>query len=153
MARQDWHNYFMTIAHAVATRSTCNRKAVGCVLTIDRRIIASGYNGSIPRGAHCDDVGHDLVESLGADGVLRPNCVRTTHAETNAIAQAARFGAATDGAIAYVNTFPCWPCFKVLASAGVKQIYFDDEYRRDDRVERGAQCSEILICGPGVWKV
>ena len=145
--RLGWHSYFMRIAHEVATRSTCDRKAVGCVLVRDRRIISSGYNGSVPGADHCDEVGHDLVASGTGQ-----NCVRTVHSEINAVAQAARHGVALDGASAYVNTFPCWPCFKVLVSAGITHIYFDDEYRVDERVTECARQSNIGLHGPVVWQ-
>lgn len=125
--RQSWDSYFMKIAHEASTRGTCDRKKVGCVLVRDRRIIATGYNGSIPGALHCDEVGHDMDEG--------GHCVRTVHAEANAIAQAARFGTPLLGAVAYVNTFPCWPCFKLLVTAGVRVIAYDAEYRRDARVE------------------
>ena len=153
--RQSWHQYFMSIAHTVATRATCDRKHVGCVLVVDKRIIATGYNGSIPGAPHCDEVGHDLVTSVirmdGEVPVTGANCVRTVHAEVNAIAQAARNGAATKGADAYVNTFPCWPCFKTLALAGVTRIFYDDEYRNDERVHAAAIASGIVIAGPKDW--
>lgn len=123
--RKSWHEYFMAIAHEVATRATCDRKHVGCVLVMDKRVVATGYNGSIPGQAHCDDAGHDMEDG---------HCVRTVHAEANAIAQAARFGVKLEGATAYVNTFPCWQCYKLLALAGIAEIVFDDNYRNDDRV-------------------
>ena len=129
----------MNFAHAAALRATCDRKHVGCVLVVERRIIATGYNGSIPGAEHCDDVGHDMVDG---------HCVRTTHAEVNAIAQAARFGAATAGADAYVNTYPCWPCFKVLAGAGIARVIYDDSYREDERVRDGA-----LVAGIEVFQI
>lgn len=126
MPRESWDRYFMRIAHEVSSRATCDRKHVGCVLVRERRIVATGYNGSVPGAPHCDDAGHDMDEG--------GHCVRTVHAETNAVAQAARFGTPLDGAIAYVNTFPCWPCFKVLVLAGIRVIVYDAEYRRDERV-------------------
>jgi dCMP deaminase len=134
--RQGWDDYFMTIAHAVATRSTCDRKHVGCVLVREQRIIATGYNGSIPGAPHCDDAGHDMDEG---------HCVRTIHAETNAVTQAARFGIVTYMAYAYVNTFPCWPCFRVLASAGVIRIVYDDDYREDPRVRAAAREACVML--------
>lgn len=148
--RKSWSQYFIDIAHEVASRSTCDRKHVGCVLVIDKRIIATGYNGSVPGAEHCDDAGHDLVESVGADGLLAPNCVRTVHAEVNAVAQAA--GAGTKGATAYTNTFPCWGCFKVLVTAGVACIVFDDAYRPDARVRAAAGAAGISLIGPDEWK-
>jgi len=117
--RVDWDTYFMTIAEQVATRGTCNRKRVGCVLVKDKRIIATGYNGSISSAEHCDDVGH-LMENN--------HCVRTIHAEVNAIAQCAKYGVSCEGATCYCNTLPCWNCFKSLVNAGVAKIFFRDSY-------------------------
>lgn len=134
--RLPWPDYFMNFAHAAAARSTCDRKHVGCVLVLERRIIATGYNGSVPGAEHCDDVGHDMVNG---------HCVRTTHAEVNAVAQAARSGAATKGAEAYVNTFPCWACFKVLAAAGIASIVYDDLYRVDARVQDAALLAGMTV--------
>jgi len=120
----------MKIAHAAAERSTCDRKHVGCVLVLENRVIATGYNGSVPGAPHCDDVGHDMVDG---------HCVRTIHAEANAVLQAAKNGVATKGSFAYVNTFPCWRCFSTLVAAGVEKIFYDAEYRKDPRVERVAK--------------
>lgn len=136
-SRQSWDEYFMKIANEVSTRATCDRKHVGAVLVLDHRIISTGYNGSIPGAAHCDDVGHDIYEG---------HCVRTVHAEANAIAQAARAGVRTIGAICYVNTYPCWQCYKLLALAGIRHIIYDKEYRPDPRVEE-ASCSALASQG------
>lgn len=84
--------------------------------------------------------------------MFKDHCVRTTHAEVNAIAQAARRGVSTRHASAYINTFPCWNCFKVLATAGIEKVYFDDEYRRDERVESAAKDMGITLIGPNAWK-
>ncbi len=123
-ARVSWDHYFMNIARTVATRATCDRKFVGAVLVRDRIILATGYNGSIRGLPHCDEDGH-LME----DG----HCVRTVHAEANAIVQAARSGVRVDGADAYVTASPCWGCFRLLANAGVRRIVFGEFYR-DPRV-------------------
>lgn len=166
-SRKSWHAYFMDLAQAASTRATCNRKHVGCVLVVDKRVIATGYNGSIPGLPHCDDVGHDMhgqhcerckhpldgTEPRDhCDGVsgrvhmpTGGNCVRTVHAEINAVAQAAVSGVSTKHAIAYVNTYPCWHCFKVLASVGVTAIYYDQEYRNDERVEAAAKEAGIRL--------
>lgn len=137
--RADWDRYFMTIAHAVSTRATCDRKHVGCVVVLERRIVATGYNGSVPGAAHCDDVGHDMVDG---------HCARTVHAEANAVAQAARHGIKLAGAGVYVNTYPCWPCFKLLALAGVREVTYDDAYRNDPRVAEAAAQAGIKV-----WKL
>lgn len=118
--RATWDQYFMNIAKEVATRSTCDRKFVGAVIVRDRNILATGYNGSIRGLPHCDEVGH-LME----DG----HCVRTVHAESNAIVQAAKNGTAIDGAGIYVTASPCWPCFRLIANAGMMRIVFGEFYR------------------------
>ncbi len=145
MTRPTFDEYFMTIAHAVSKRGTCDRRRVGCVMIRDGRLLTSGYNGALSGMPHCDDVGHDLVESVGPDGVLRPNCQRAVHAEANAISQAARFGVSVSGATAYVNTYPCWPCFRIMAQAGVNEVVYDDEYRIDERVAAAASAMGISV--------
>jgi dCMP deaminase len=122
--RVDWDDYFMSIAREVATRSTCDRKHVGAVIVRDKMILATGYNGSLRGLEHCDEVGH-----LMQDG----HCVRTVHAEANAIVQAASNGVRTDGAGIYVTASPCFACFKLIANAGIVRIVFGEFYR-DERI-------------------
>ena len=110
----------MNIANEVATRSTCDRKHVGSVIVRDKSILATGYNGSVRGLGHCDDEGH-LIE----DG----HCVRTVHAEANAIVQAARNGMRIEGASIYVTASPCWGCFRLIANAGLVRIVFGEFYR------------------------
>ena len=124
MARASWEQYFMNIAKEVATRSTCDRKHVGALIVRDKTILSTGYNGSIRGMPHCDEVGH-LMEN--------EHCVATIHAETNAILQAAKNGAIIDKAEVYITASPCWPCFKMLANAGIKKIYYGEFYR-DERI-------------------
>ncbi len=114
----------MAIARQVATRSTCDRKHVGAVIVRDRMILTTGYNGSIRGLPHCDDVGHLMDEG---------HCVRTTHAEANALVQAARNGVSVDGAGIYVTASPCFGCFKLIANAGLVRIVFGEFYR-DERI-------------------
>jgi dCMP deaminase len=117
--RPGWDEYFMQIAHTVSTRATCPRAAVGCVLVREHRILTTGYNGA-PRGvAHCTEVGCTLVND---------HCVRATHAEANAVVQAALHGVVLDGAVAYCTHQPCVNCSKLLISAGVTRIIFDQPY-------------------------
>ena len=119
-ARASWDEYFMNIAKEVATRSTCDRKHVGAVVVRDKSILATGYNGSVRGLGHCDDEGH-LME----DG----HCVRTVHAEANAIVQAARHGMRIEEASIYVTASPCWGCFRLIANAGIVRIVFGEFYR------------------------
>lgn len=119
-ARASWDEYFMNIATEVASRATCDRKHVGAVVVRDKSILATGYNGSVRGLGHCDDEGH-LME----DG----HCVRTVHAEANAIVQAARNGMRIEGASIYVTASPCWGCFRLIANAGIVRIVFGEFYR------------------------
>jgi dCMP deaminase len=133
--RASWDEYFMNIAREVATRSTCDRKHVGAVIVRDRCILATGYNGSVRGMPHCDDEGH-LMEG--------GHCVRTVHAEANAIAQAARHGARVDGACIYVTASPCWNCFKLVANAGLARIVFGEFYR-DERIFKVAEALRMEL--------
>ena len=121
--RIDWDQYFMVQAALLASRRTCKRLSVGAVLVRDKRIIAGGYNGSVSGDDHCIDEGCYL-----RDG----HCVRTIHAEMNAILQCARFGMSTDGASLYVTDFPCLQCTKSLLQAGIKEINYIRNYHNDD---------------------
>lgn len=134
--RPDWNSYFMSIANVASTRSTCDRKAVGAVIVKDFTILATGYNGSIRGQPHCDEVGHLIVNN---------HCVRTVHAETNAIAQAACHGAAIKGATLYCNTVPCWECFRVVANAGITKIFYLSEYGLDPWVRDTAEAIDLPL--------
>lgn len=118
--RTSWDEYFMRIASEVANRATCDRKHVGAVIVRNNFILSTGYNGSIPNLDHCDDVGHLMVDG---------HCVRTIHAEANAICQAARNGVKVDGAVMYVTASPCFACFKLCASCGIRTIVYGEFYR------------------------
>jgi dCMP deaminase len=118
-ARPGWDEYFMQIARTVATRATCPRASVGAVLTRQRRILTTGYNGA-PRGVgHCSDVGCLMVDA---------HCQRATHAEANAIVQGALHGVSLEGATAYCTHQPCVNCSKLLISAGIERIVYDTAY-------------------------
>jgi dCMP deaminase len=135
MSRASWDEYFMGIGRQVATRSTCERKHVGAVIVRDRSILATGYNGSIRGLPHCDEIGH-LMEN--------GHCVRTTHAEMNAIIQAAKNGTRIEGADLYVTASPCWSCFKAIANAGVTRVIFGEFYR-DERIFEAASALGIVL--------
>ncbi len=103
----------MKLAMLASERATCPRMHCGCVLVKNKNVIATGYNGSIPGDAHCEEAGCIIVEN---------HCVRTVHAEMNALIQAARRGHAVDGATAYVTNMPCTTCAKAVITAGVKRV-------------------------------
>lgn len=119
MARPNWDEYFMKLAMLASERATCPRMHCGCVLVKDREVVATGYNGSIPGDDHCEDVGCLVVDN---------HCVRTNHAEMNAIVQAARKGHIIDGGTAYVTNMPCTTCAKALIAAGVKRVVIFSDY-------------------------
>lgn len=124
MERISWEEYFMNIAKQVASRSTCDRKHVGAVIARDKTILSTGYNGSIRGMPHCDEVGH-LMEN--------DHCVATIHAEANAVLQAAKNGVMINNSEIYITASPCWTCFKMLANAGIKKVYYGEFYR-DERI-------------------
>lgn len=122
--RPTWPDYFMTLAHATAARMSCDRAKVGAVLVDPHnQIISTGYGGA-PRGVDtCEEDGH-VMES--------GHCVRTIHAEHNAVLQAARRGVATDESTIYTTHYPCFDCCKVLIQAGVQKVIYEIPYRVED---------------------
>ena len=134
--RASWDEYFMSIAQVVATRSTCPRKYVGSVIVRNRTILSTGYNGSIRGMPHCSDVGHMMEDN---------HCVATIHAEANAIIQAAKNGVRIEGSEIYTTASPCWSCFKLIANAGLRTIYYGEFYRDTRSVDVAAQLGIHLI--------
>ncbi len=120
--RPSWDDYFLGLMDEVAKRATCDRGKSGCVIVRDRRIIATGYVGSPPGFPHCDDVGHEFRQVLDEDGSARQHCVRTIHAEQNAICQAARYGIPLDGADLYCRMEPCRTCAQLIVSVGIRRV-------------------------------
>ena len=133
--RVSWEMYFMNIAKEVGTRSTCNRKHVGAVIVRGKTILATGYNGSIRGLAHCDEAGHEMDNT---------HCVRTIHAEANAIVQSARHGVRIEDSEIYITASPCYDCFKMIANVGIRKIYFGEFYR-DERIMEHAKELDIEL--------
>jgi len=117
--RPSWDEYFLKLAMLASERSTCPRMHCGCVMVKDRFVLATGYNGSLPRAAHCDEVGCLVVNN---------HCVRTNHAEVNALCQASRHGISLDGATVYVTNMPCTACVKALIASGIRRIVVCSDY-------------------------
>ena len=134
--RVSWGTYFMNIAKEVATRSTCDRKYVGAVIVREKTILSTGYNGSIKGLPHCDEAGHEMVDD---------HCIRTTHAEANAIVQAAKNGVEINKTDIYVTASPCYNCFKLIANAGIKTIYYGEFYREDRILEHAKEAGIELV--------
>ncbi|BAQ11508.1 deoxycytidylate deaminase [Bacillus sp. OxB-1] len=122
MERITWDQFFMAQCHLLAMRSTCTRLAVGAIIVRDNRIIAGGYNGSISGGDHCIDHGCYVIDN---------HCVRTIHAEMNALLQCSKYGSPVDGSTLYVTHFPCLQCAKAIIQSGVKHIFYATDYKND----------------------
>lgn len=138
--RPDWDTYFMQLATLAATRSTCDRLHVGCIVSRDNRALVTAYNGSLPGLPHCDDVGHLLSEIEG-----RQSCIRVVHAELNAVSQAARHGISICGCTAYITAFPCWACTRALVSAGIQRIVYGHCYGVATHTEEAIAQLGIMI--------
>ncbi|PKR79053.1 ComE operon protein 2 [Halalkalibacillus sediminis] len=120
MERISWNQYFMSQSHLLALRSTCERLAVGATIVREKRVIAGGYNGSVSGSVHCIDDGCKIIDG---------HCVRTIHAEVNAILQCAKFGVPTKGAEMYVTHFPCLNCCKTIIQSGIKKLFYATDYK------------------------
>lgn len=125
--RPDWDEYFVEIAHVVATRSTCVRRHIGCVVVKDKRILATGYNGAPSGLPHCLEL-ECLRDEMGIESGTRQEVCRALHAEQNAIIQAALYGVSTKGAALYCTHQPCSLCAKAIINAGIKRVVFEGDY-------------------------
>lgn len=136
--RPTWDEYFMEVARTIAKRATCDRGRSGCVVARDRQILVTGYVGS-PKGLpHCDDVGHLFKKVTHEDGHESNHCVRTVHAEQNAICQAARLGIALEGATLYCKMTPCRTCAMLIINCGIKHVVCEFRYHA------GVESEEML---------
>lgn len=133
--RPTWDEYFMEVCRAVAKRATCDRGRSGCVISKDKQILVTGYVGS-PKGLpHCDEVGHQMKTMTHEDGHQTQHCVRTAHAEQNAIVQAAKNGVSIDGATLYCKMTPCSVCAKMIINSGIKEIICEKRYHAGSESE------------------
>lgn len=122
MSRPTFDEIFMSNAFLWAKRGTCNRLNVGAVIVRENQPIASGYNGSVSGDEHCIDVGCKVIDH---------HCVRTIHAEENAILQCSRLGVSTLGTTIYVTHFPCLKCSKDIIRAGISKVIYAEDYKND----------------------
>ena len=133
--RPSWDEYFIKLADTVASRATCDRGRSGCVIVKDKQILVSGYVGS-PRGlAHCDEVGHLMKQVIHEDGKVTQHCMRTVHAEQNAITQAARRGIALDGSTLYCRMTPCRTCAMLIINCGILRVVCEKKYHAGSESE------------------
>jgi dCMP deaminase len=138
VVRPSWDEYFMEIANTVSKRATCDRGRSGCVIVKDRQILVTGYVGS-PKGLpHCDEVGHQMKKMLHEDGTISEHCVRTVHAEQNAICQAAKRGIALEGSTLYCRMTPCRVCAMLIINCGIIRVVCEQKYHA------GAESEEMF---------
>ena len=133
--RPSWDEYFMELANAAAKRATCDRGRSGCVIVKDKQVLVTGYVGSPIGLPHCDEVGHLFKKTFHEDETITTHCVRTVHAEQNAICQAARRGIALDGATLYCRMTPCRVCAMLIINCGIKRVVCEKKYHAGEESE------------------
>jgi len=126
--RPSWDEYFISLVDEVAKRATCDRGMSGAIIVKDKRILCTGYVGTPPGFPHCNEVGHLLKKVIDEDGTERQHCVRTIHAEQNAISQAAKYGIPLDGTTLYCTMEPCRVCAMLIISVGIRKVVVKRRY-------------------------
>lgn len=146
-SRPGWNSYFMQIAHVVKLRSNCLRREVGAVIVHEHRIISTGYNGTPSGITNCNEGGCPRCAGKAESGSDLDQCV-CAHAEENAIVQAARHGVALRDSFLYCTTSPCLTCAKMIITAGIRKVFYDEQYSFSPLVrtlfkEAGVACRRI----------
>lgn len=141
--RPTWDEYFMEVANTIAKRATCDRGRSGCVIARNKQILVTGYVGSPVGLPHCDEVGHLFKQMTHADGKVTNHCVRTVHAEQNAICQAAKLGIALEGATLYCRMTPCRTCAMLIINCGIVRVVCQSKYH-------DGEDSEAMFCEAGI---
>ena len=141
--RPSWDDYFLELANAASSRATCDRGKSGCVIVRDKQVLATGYVGSPAGLPHCDDVGHLMKKVIQENGEISEHCLRTVHAEQNAICQAAKRGISIEGATIYQRMTPCRTCAMMLINCGIKRVVCERKYQL-------AEESEQLLAEAGI---
>jgi dCMP deaminase len=133
--RPSWDEYFMEIANTVSKRATCDRGRSGCVIVRDKQILVTGYVGSPIGMPHCDEVGHQLKQVVHEDGSATTHCMRTVHAEQNAICQAAKMGISLKDSTLYCRMTPCRTCAMLIINCGIKRVVCENKYHAGQESE------------------
>lgn len=136
--RPNWDEYFMELCRNIGARATCNRGKSGCVIVRNNQLLVTGYVGSPSGLPHCDEVGHQFKKIIHEDGTTTNHCVRTVHAEQNAICQAAKRGISIEGATVYCKMTPCRVCTMLIISCGIKKVICEFKYHA------GAESEEMF---------
>jgi dCMP deaminase len=141
--RPSWDEYFLKLAEMVGSRGTCDRGRSGAVLVKNKRILATGYVGAPVGLPSCDEIGHEMHTVINEDGTKSQHCIRTAHAEQNAINNAARVGVAIEGGIIYCKMTPCYKCAQSIINSGIIRIVALKDYH-------GAERSKEILKQAGV---
>jgi dCMP deaminase len=134
--RPSWDDYFLELANAASSRATCDRGKSGCVIVRDKQVLATGYVGSPTGLPHCDDVGHLMKKVIQENGEISEHCLRTVHAEQNAICQAAKRGISIEGATIYTRMTPCRTCAMLLINCGIQRVVCERKYQLAEESEQ-----------------
>jgi len=143
--RPSWDDYFMEVAEAISKRATCDRGRSGCVIAKNKQILATGYVGPPAGFPHCDEIGHQMKKLIHEDGVITEHCMRTVHAEQNAICQAAKGDVSIEGATVYCRMTPCRTCAMLLINCGVKRVYCERKYHAGAESENMFKKAKIKL--------
>jgi len=143
--RPSWDEYFIEVANTIAKRATCDRGRSGCVIARNKQILVTGYVGSPMGLPHCDDEGHLFKQVTHEDGKTTNHCVRTVHAEQNAICQAAKLGIALEGATLYCRMTPCRTCAMLIINCGIKRVVCERKYHTGQESEEMFRLAGISI--------
>lgn len=143
--RPSWDEYFMEIAHTVSKRATCDRGRSGCVIVRDRQILVTGYVGSPIGMPHCDEVGHQMKQTIHEDGTITNHCVRTVHAEQNAICQAAKLGIALQNSTLYCRMTPCRVCAMLIINCGISRVVCEKKYHAGGESEEMFKAADVKL--------
>lgn len=143
--RPTWDDYFLEVMEAISKRATCDRGKSGCVIAKDNQILVTGYVGAPSGLPHCDEEGHLMKKMIHEDGHVTMHCVRTVHAEQNAICQAAKRGISIQGATLYCRMTPCRTCAMLLINCGIKRIVCQKRYHVADESEAMFRIAGIAL--------
>jgi len=143
--RPSWDEYFMEVCRSIGKRATCDRGRSGCVIAKSNQILATGYVGAPAGLPHCDEAGHQLRKTVHEDGSESMHCVRSVHAEQNAICQAARRGIAIEGATLYCKMTPCRACAMMIINCGVVRVVCERKYHAGAESEQMFHTAGVII--------
>jgi len=143
--RPSWDEYFIGMADYVGTRGTCDRARSGCVLVKNKRILSTGYVGAPVGLPSCDEVGHEMHTVINENGTKSRHCVRTAHAEQNAINNAARVGVAVEGGTIYCKLTPCYKCAQSIINSGIVRVVALKDYHGAKRTKEILKTAKVKL--------